>query len=279
MKASGLLFAVVASSLFPPVVAATKYVAHPCAGCTEAQFEQTAIGKGLGFHYLYDFPRKQFRKYEVIREPNGNGNYRYEANLQSVEAEAMALFNKAEYVYSTGGGTLTRSVVLTLPQAVGAGNHANDSAFDLARTNGGAKQFGDWLAQYLQSQNIPADAAIGTKELEDLRRANPAITFTGKKMRIHVRVKFKDGEAELEITEDEQSYNLKALYDDQGNPIPRALDQARGIHYDFDDPNSAAARGFESLFLHWGVPIGTGGWRCGVAVGGDGRSITCIFPR
>ena len=50
-----------------PAVASAGVVATKCSGCgSELQWQQKAIGQGVGQRYLYDFSSRSLRKYDVV---------------------------------------------------------------------------------------------------------------------------------------------------------------------------------------------------------------------
>lgn len=278
-KTMFLALLLAAASAAPAFAQSGDIRALRCHGCSDPQFEQAAIGAGLGKRWLYDFAGGELRAYLVGREPNGTGGFFYEAVPLPVEAVYQTLFDRALAVYR-GNGSLSKSVELTLVGAPGTEGHANDSVFSLFNSRGGMATFGQWLGRYMGQQNIPVspDAA----EVQALMLANPKIEFTGDKARLRVTVKFKDGEARFELDQDGKTYNYvsgTALDADNGR-IPESASQIGSHNYPFPGgEQSSAYQGFLSLMQFWRVPIGAGGWLCTEVTGGGGVDRNCYIQR
>lgn len=259
-----------------PAGAVTLVTATNCANCTtEMQWQQMAIGQGVGQRYLYNFPSRQLRKYDVVRtyEPELH-RYTYFASPLGVESGYSQYFFHAADVWSGTGG-LAKAVVLNLPQAINSGR-SGDSVFDMFRTSGGATQFGDWLGGYMGQYPLNPDA----QQVRDLIVQNSGLTFASDPTRITVTVTFKDGRAQFKISDDEQRYTLvpDSAKDSDGNTIPASRDGLHHTTVDFPGGESSPSfRGWHDLLsAWWGVTLNTH-WVCGTASGGGTSSQTCVL--
>lgn len=252
--------------------------ASACNGCSEVQFESKAIGRGTGQHYLYDFGGRTLRYYQVVREPKPGGGYLYEAIELGADPAYLSYFDDAlEYRDMYGG--FHKNMVINLQQAPNTGGHANESVFNLFLTDVGSTNFGIWLGQYVSTQSPDAAA-----RLDGLIRAIPGITFTGPddSKQLVVVVEFTDGEATFDLTASEKRYKrrLGESIDSDGHSIPDSPDSISPLRYSFTGgPTSASYISFQSLMNYYLGPIGSGGWRCGTAVGGGDSSTTCVLIR
>ena len=259
--------------------------AVPCKGCTWERYEQTAIGAGLGKRYVYDFANRYLLAFQVTREPTGSGGYTYEAASLPVEPAYQAVFDKAEYVYKQVG-TLTRSVVINLGTAPNSGR-SDYSVFTLFMGRGDMNkvEFGAWMGNYFSSQKIPAgpDTQACSQEVHDIIMANPTIEFGGDNSRLDVTVEFKDGRAEFVLSKDGKRYNYVpgSATDADNHRIPDSKEGLAGPGaWEFPGgPTGSSAKGFENLARFWGIPIGQGGWKCGMASAGGVSSYTCVMDR
>lgn len=253
-----------------PAVASAGVVATKCSGCgSELQWQQKAIGQGVGQRYLYDFSSRSLRKYDVVGtyEPELR-RYVYFATASGVESAYTAYFLDAADVVETSGG-LAKAVIVDLQAAVGSG-HSGDSVFDMFYASGGATTFGLWLGDYMT--RIPLEASVAA--VQDLIQVNPGITFSSNPARIDVTVKFKDGFAEFKISADERRYELSKAFDADGNQVVYR-DNLRSAHYDFPrGPNSPSYLGWDHIMWHWNLH---GHWSCGTASGGGSSSVTCVY--
>lgn len=259
-----------------PAGAVTLVTATNCANCTtEMQWQQMAIGQGAGQRYLYNFPSRQLRKYDVVRtyEPELR-RYTYFASPLTVESGYSQYFFHAADVWSGTGG-LAKAVILNLPLAVNSGR-SGDSVFDMFRSSGSLTQFGDWLGGYMGQYPLNPDA----QQVNDLIVQNPGLTFASDPARINVTVTFKDGRAEFKISADEQHYTLvpDSAKDSDGNTIPESREGVRHRTVDFPGGESSPSfRGWHDLLsAWWGVTVNTH-WVCGTASGGGTSSQTCVL--
>ncbi|HJU38877.1 MAG TPA: hypothetical protein VJ724_04840 [Tahibacter sp.] len=279
MTTKTMLFLALAA-LAPAVHAQTADIrATRCNACGDMQFEQAAIGQGVGKRWLYDFANGELRAYQVGREPNGGGGFFYEAVQLPVEAVYQTLFDRALDVYRRNG-SLAKSVTLTLVGAPGTEGHADDSVFDLFNSRSGMATFSLWLARYMQQQGIPVSP--DASEIQALVVANPKIEFTGDKTRVRVLVVFKDGQAEFDLSATEKSYGYVSgtALDANNGRIPESASQLTTYNHLFPGGvQSSSYLGFLSLMQYWRVPIGTGGWLCTEVEGGGSVARNCYLDR
>ena len=256
-----------------PAGAVSMIQATTCSGCTtEVQWEQRAIGQGVGQRYLYDFSSRTLRKFDVVRsyEPELR-RYTYFASPLTVEPAYSTYFMHATDVWSGTGG-LAKSVIVDLPHDVNSGR-SGDSVFDMFHYSGGATQFGDWLGTYMH--DIPLRP--GAQAVQNLMAQNPGITFASDPARINVTVTFQDGRAEFKISDDEQRYTLvpNSAKDADGNTIPASRDGLVRRTVDFPHgPTSSSYRGWDELMQWWALHQH---WTCGTASGMGESSVTCVY--
>lgn len=278
-KTTFLALLLAAASAAPEFAQSGDIHALRCHGCSDPQFEQAAIGAGLGKRWLYDFAGGELRAYLVGREPNGTGGFFYEAVPLPVEAVYQTLFDRAWAVYR-GNGSLSKSVVLTLAGAPATGGHSDDSVFTLFNSDVGMGRFNTWLAQYMAQQGIPVSP--DASEIQTLIVSNPTIKFAGDYKRVGVRVIFKDGQAQFELEDDEAAYRFKpgSAWDSDGRKIPESPSQIGQGEYRF--PHGEQSQDYQnylSLIRYWGVPIGNGGWICTEVTGGGSVERGCRLGR
>lgn len=259
-----------AQALALPTVSAVR-----CDACTDEQFEQRAIGLGVGNRYLYDFTGKQLRAYGVSREPAPGGRYIYEAIEQSVPAEYVAFFNKASD-YRQRYGSLKLVVTVNLPNVPGP--HGNMSVFDIYGSAAGANALGNWLANFVATQAANSDAG---QRMIDMKNDGSQVRFQEEPMSAKIFVNFKNGRAEFELSDNGETCTLvpNSAKDVNGNPIPGSRSQFSDLPYNFPGGSTSSNyREFMELVQRLGIPVGTssGMWACS-SVAGLGE--TCRLVR
>lgn len=251
-------------------------VANRCAGCvSEVQWQQRAIGAGLGAQYVYDLPTRTLKKYMVTREYEPElRRYNFFASGQTVEPAYATYFVRASNEFQRSG-TFEKAIIVDLPTATNTGGHSGDSVFTMFERSGDVTLFGDWLGQYLS--NIPLEPSAA--EVQDLIRAYPGIRFSSNRMRVTVTVKFKDGRAEFVLSDDEERYEYKeeSAKDKDGNTIPSSVTNIRRGPYQYDFPRGEASESYQSFWqLIRRIWRQESRWVCGIVVGG-GIGRTCVF--
>lgn len=246
-----------------------------CDACTYEQFEQRAIGVGVGDRYLYDFTGRQLKLFKVSREPAPGGRFLYEAIEQAVPTEYIAFFNKASE-YRQRYGSLKLVVTVNLPNVPGP--HGNTSAFDVYGSAGGATSLGNWLATFIATAAANSDA--GTR-MVDMKNDGSQVRFQEEPLSAKVFVNFKDGRAEFELSENGETCRLipNTVFDSNGNPIPGSRSQFSDLPYNFPGgTTSSNYQEFMELVQRLGIPVGTssGMWACS-SVAGLGE--TCRLVR
>lgn len=248
--------------------------ASRCNACSDEQFEQRAIGLGLGTRYLYDFTGRQLRAFAVTREPAPGGGYIYEAVEQAVPVEYMTYFNKVSD-YRQRHGTL--KLVVTVNLANVPGPHGNMSVYDLYNRAGAEASLGRWLAAFIASQAANSDAG---QRMIDIQRDGSQVRLQEDPVSAKIFVNFKNGRAEFELSDNGASCRLlpDTASDSDDNPIPGSRSRFSDLPYSFPGGRTSSNyQEFMALVQRLGIPVGSGSgmWACS-AVDGVGESCRLV---
>lgn len=248
--------------------------ASRCNACSDEQFEQRAIGLGLGTRYLYDFPGRQLRAFAVTREPAPGGGFVYSAVEQLVSAEYMTYFNKVTD-YRQRYGNL--KLVVTVNLANVPGPHSNMSVYDLYNRAGAEASLGRWLAAFIASQAVNSEAG---QRMIDIQRDVSQVRLQDDPVTAKIFVNFKNGRAEFELSNNGSSCRLlpDTASDSDDNPIPGGRGHFSELPYSFPGGRTSSNyQEFMALVQRLGIPVGSGSgmWAC-TAVEGVGESCRLV---
>ncbi len=220
----------------------------PCNYCTTTQFSQTARNAGIGTHVIYDTYLDVVKTYEVTREPAAGG-YRWYVNEVPTELDVQNVVNELTSFRIRTNGTMVQNITIYANPDLG-----NMSAYDIVQPGGQRTHLLDWFQGFGM---VSIDNSLGglATAIHSMAGAAAAI-LKNVPIETTATVLFSDG-SRVDVKYDPLTNTATVkdgtALDAAGNPIPRTMEEATTINFNFD--NDRTGRAAQNT-MNWLVQLG-----------------------
>lgn len=281
--------------LASPFSAFAQFVA--CNGCTESQYETTALNLGLGDRYIADLTNHVASAYHVSREPAGNGKYTYAVDPADMPASYQSGFNAWD-TYEKAHPS-SAPIIVTVPNPPPPNTQFPTGVFNytglqwasltnpLSTLSGYMINLQGCLTCY---QGWDSMSPAGFAMIADLLAAQSpvSITVVGSKLEvapIQLNITTTDG-SQIQVQYANGTATLTQVIDKYKNNIPLNKNQAAGRAYEVPPNDTTYKQALGNYLGQLGYGISTGGgsggtggtlhWVCVESVDDGGNTIyTC----
>ncbi len=210
--------------------------AYRCNGCNAIQYENAATApQETGVRYVYDFINGNISKYQVSREPNGDG-FSYYAEHLSVTAAEQTYFDLAATAWNSNGSSMKAIAYVTVTPTLPGSSvvSPNASAYDIVRSSAMQARMTDWL-QSSEFMSSTFEGYIGNL-IAVLQRSTAGIAFEKHDLaQLTIVFTFINGHKITLVVKKGSTPAMTAAADGNGNAIPVSASALIGQTYLFGD--------------------------------------------